>query len=118
MKKNNWSASGFGKNVSPELVSEEFLDTEVIVLLQGSNMFGDSVYSYVRLIGRSLREMFAKMQKGENFKPAEYGEVLAAGRGEPSDEVRAEMRETYNMIDVPVPKANTMPMLQPKFFDD
>ncbi len=118
--KNNWSTPGFGKNVSPELVSDEYLETEVVVLLQGTNMFGDQVYSYIKLLGKNLKKMFAKMQASENFKPADYGTVIVAGRGIPSQEVRDEMKALYNMIDVPVPKpaaifANTF---QPKFFDD
>ena len=46
-----------------------------------------------RLTGRNLKEMFAKMQNNENFKPADFGTVLAAGRGEPTPEVREEMRD-------------------------
>jgi hypothetical protein len=35
--------------------------------------------------------------------PAEFGAVLAAGKGEPSPELRARMAKEYNMIDVPRP---------------
>jgi|GEM_PF-932103 len=119
MKKNNWAANGFGKYVSPDMVSDEFLDTVIVILLQGNNIFGDSVYSYIELNGASLRQMFAAMQAGQNFKPADFGTVLAAGRGEPSDEVKNEMRVNYNMIDVPTPKpAVKMPVFQTKFPDD
>jgi hypothetical protein len=119
VKKNNWSASGFGKHVSPDLVDDKFLDVEIVILLQGSNMFGDSIYSYLQITGRNLKEMFGKMQAGENFKPSDYGTVLSAGRDQPSAEVRAEMKNTYNMIDVPMPKAAPRPVfVQPKFFGD
>lgn len=35
MKKSNWMATGFGRFVSPDLVSDELLDAEVVVLLEG-----------------------------------------------------------------------------------
>jgi len=117
-RKNNWSASGFGKNVSPTLVKDEFLDVEIVILMQGSNLFGDPVYSYIEITGRNLKEMFAKIQNNDNFKPSDFGTVLSAGRGEPSPEVREEMRVTYNMIDVPVPRQPKPNLTQPKFFDE
>jgi hypothetical protein len=60
--------------------------------------------------------MFARMQAGENFKPADFGTVIAAGRGAPSQEVREEMNQEYSMLDVPAPGAG--PDFQPKFLDD
>lgn len=117
-KKSNWAASGFGRKVSPDLVDDEFLDVEIVILLQGMNLFGDLIYSYLQLTGRNLKDMFAKMQKGENFKPADFGTVLSAGRGEPSKEVREEMAATYNMIEVPPPVQANPVFVQPKFFGD
>lgn len=117
--KNNWSAPGIGKYVSPDIVTEEFLEEEIVILLQGSNMFGNRVYSYVKLLGKDLKEMFTKMQKGENFKPSDYGSVIAAGTGEPPKEVQEEMKEQYNMQDVPIPKPKVnFTSFQPKFFDE
>jgi hypothetical protein len=51
--------------------------------------------------------MFAMMQAGENFKPANFGTVITAGVGEPSQEVRDEMKRRYDMIDVPTPSSTT-----------
>ncbi len=118
MAKNNWSASGFGKGVSPDLVKDQFLDVEIIILLQGNNLFGDSIYSYIQINGRNLKEMFTKMQGGENFKPSDFGTVLAAGTGTPSAEVQEEMRTTHGMVDVPVPQRPKPAFSQPKFFGD
>lgn len=119
MIKNNWSAPGLGKNVSPELVSDEFLNAEIVILLHGTNLFGNPVYAYVKLLGSALREMFAKMRTGENFKPSDYGSVIAAGTGSPPENVRDEMKAEYNMVDVPLPKkVSSFANLQPKFFDD
>lgn len=119
MKKSNWAASGFGKYVSPDLVNDELLDAEVVVLLEGKNMFGDLVFCYLQLTCAGLKEIFRKIQFSENFRPADFGNVIVAGRGELSPDLRAEMRNEYNIIDVPKPqppfKINTA---QPKFFDE
>ena len=53
--------------------------------------------------------------------PAEYGEVLSAGKGEPSAEMRSEMAVAHNMIDVPKPKTiapASYAVPQPKLWDD
>ncbi len=86
--------------------------------MQGTNLFGDHINSYLQLTGQNLKNMFAKMQAGENFKPADFGTVLSAGRGEPTKEVRDEMAATYNMIEVPAPATVTPAFVQPKFFTD
>lgn len=119
MRKSNWSASGFGRYVSPDLVLDEFLDDEVIVLLQGRNTFGDELFIYLQITGRNLREIFRMMQQGENFKPVDFGSIIVAGRGEPTDELKAEMLNEYNMMDVPKPKPPfKVDTHQPKFFDE
>ena len=118
-KKNNWTAPNLAKNAPASLVPDESLDVEFVILLQGANLFGDAVYSYLQLTGRHLKDMFGKMQAGENFKPSDFGAVLAAGRGQPPQEVREEMAATYNMIDVPMPQPVAKPVfVQPKFFND
>ena len=118
VRRNNWSASGFGKNVSPSLVKDEYLDVEIVILMHGTNLFGDEVYSYLEITGRNLKEMFTKIQNNENLMPSEFGTVLAAGRGQPTPEVRDEMRVSYNMIDIPVPRPPKPAFVQPKFFGD
>ena len=114
--KGNWSRSGFGRFVSPDLVAEEFLDSEVIILMQGDNLFGDLIFSYTRYTGRQLRQMFGKMQAGEDVRPADFGEVLASGRGEPSEALVEEMRVKHNMIPIDMPsRASTLiPLASPE----
>jgi len=118
VRKNNWSASGFGKNLSPDVISEQYLEVEIVLLMQGTNSFGDPVYAYLKINGRNLREMFVKMKSNENFKPSDYGTVIAAGRDMPTDEVRAEIAAGHNMIEVPVPQPPKPNIAQPKFFGD
>jgi HEAT repeat protein len=109
---NSWSTPGIGKDVSPDVWSDELLETEIIILLQGANLYGNRVYSYVKILGRRLKGMFVKMRLGENFKPADFGEVLAAGLGEPPPDIRDMMKEKFNMTEVelaPRPVTTFMP---------
>lgn len=116
-----WKTGAFSKNSTAVEIDEKLLDEKVVILLQGKNVFGDAIYTYIRLSLRSLQQLRDKMKKNENFMPAEYGEVLAAGRGEPSPELRSEMAVTHNMIDVPRSKPGGTPAFatpQPKLWDD
>ena len=116
-----WKTGAFSKNSTPVAIDDALLDEKVVILLQGKNVFGDQIYTYIRLSLRSLQQLRDKMKKNENFMPAEYGEILAAGRGEPSAELRSEMAVTYNMIDVPRPKqadTDSFAMSAPKLWDD
>jgi tetratricopeptide (TPR) repeat protein len=104
----NWSNRNFGRFVSPDLVKDCFLDVKVVLLLQGENLLGTPMYSYTEITGRNLKEMFAKMQAGENFRPADFGEVLASGEGEPPEEIRMRMTQEFNMLPIPIP--NSVPV--------
>jgi HEAT repeat protein len=109
---NSWSTPGIGKYFSPDVVNDEYLEVEIVILLQGANLYGNRVYSYVKMLGRRLRGMFDRMQRGENFKPADFGEVLAAGLGEPPPDIRDMMQEKFNMTEVeltPRPVTTFMP---------
>lgn len=77
------------------------LNENVVILMQGKNVFGDKIFSYLELTLNALQELKAKMRTNDNFMPSDFGTVLAAGKGDPSDELRSEMAVTYNMIDVP-----------------
>ncbi len=96
-----WTTRALSENSTPVELTEEMLQENVVILLQGKNVFGDRIFSYLELTLESLQELKAKMRTNDNFMPSDFGTVLAAGRGEPSDELRSEMAVTYNMIDVP-----------------
>ena len=100
-----------------DLISKEYLDTDFVLLLRGNNLYGDPLYSYVKLTGRNLEKVFIRMQSRKHFKPADFGTILVAGRGEPPQEIRDEMKKEYNMVDVPMP-GKPIPSLQPRFLDD
>lgn len=105
-----WS-SNFGRNLSPEMIKDKYLDVEIVMLLNGQNQAGESIYTYLEVSGRNLKRMFTAMKNNEEFKPKDFGNVLAAGKGEPTKEVRAEMCREYNMIEVPVP-GEVLPIMQ------
>lgn len=117
-----WKTSAFSKNSTPVEIDEALLNEKVVILLQGKNVYGDQIFTYLQLTLRSLQQLREKMRKQEDFMPAEYGTVLAAGKGEPSVELRSEMAVTHNMIDVPRPKAApaapAYAVPQPKLWDD
>ena len=117
----SWKTSAFSKNSTPVELDETLLEEKVVILLQGKNIYGDAIFTYLQLTLRSLQQLRDKMRKQEDFMPAEYGTVLAAGKGEPSPEMRSEMAVTHNMVDVPRPRSAPPPAFavpQPKLWDD
>lgn len=117
-----WKTGAFSKNSTPLELDDSLLGEKVVILLQGKNVYGDQIFTYLQLTLRSLQQLRDKLRKAEDFMPAEYGEVLAAGKGEPSAEMRSEMAVTHNMVDVPKPKAAVAPpsyaIPQPKLWDE
>ncbi len=117
-----WKTGAFSKNSTPVELDDALLNEKVVILLQGKNVYGDPIFTYLQLTLKSLQQLRDKMRKTEDFMPAEYGTVLAAGKGEPSQEMRSEMAVTHNMIDVPrankaaAPASYAVP--QPKLWDD
>ena len=119
---NTWKAGAYSSNsTAVSMDDEELLREKVVILLQGKNVYGDQIFTYLELSLKSLIQLRSKMQKQEEFLPAEYGEVLAAGKGDPSPELRSEMAITHNMIDVPRPRAPSPAAIAtapPKLWDD
>lgn len=118
-----WKTSAFSKNSTPVELDDALLNEKVVILLQGKNIYSDQIFTYLQLSLRSLQMLRDKMRAGDDFMPAEYGTVLAAGKGEPSAEMRSEMAVMHNMVDVPrANKTNNAPptyaVPQPKLWDD
>jgi hypothetical protein len=117
----NWKTGAYSKNSTPVSVDEEMLKEVVVILLQGKNVYGDQIYTYLKLSLKNLIAMREKMVKKQDFMPGEYGEVVAAGKGVPSAELRSEMAVTHNMIDVPKPQTpatQSYAIPQPKLWED
>ena len=116
-----WKTDAYSKNSTPVELDEALLNEKVVILLRGKNIYSDTIFTYLELSLKSLQQLRDKMRKVEDFMPAEYGTVLAAGKGEPSAEMRSEMAITHNMVDVPKPKAAapaTYAVPQPKLWEE
>jgi hypothetical protein len=97
----DWQTRAFSNNSTPVELSDEILDQEGVIYLTGKNTFGDDVYSYLKITIRNIQKLKEALARGEHFMPSDFGTVLAAGKGEPDQELRSEMAVTYKLIDVP-----------------
>lgn len=91
---NPGDSSGGGKGMA-----EEF----VVLLLYGKNSFGDKIYSYLKITLPHLQDLKSAIRAGQGFNPSDFGEVIAAGKGEPSAEIRAEIAAQYQVLDTQTP---------------
>lgn len=108
------SKDGSGKDFS-ELLKDEF----GVILMQGKNSFGDRIYCYVKVALPDVRRLQDAIKSGANFNPSDYGTVIAAGKGEPTDEVKAEISSMYKILDNPRPFASpAAPPPEPKAWDE
>jgi hypothetical protein len=98
-----WTPQAFSSNSTPVAVDEALLDEEVVIYMTGKNIYGDPTYAYIKLTLRNLQKLKMAMDNDDQFMPSDFGTVLAAGRGEPSEEIRAETALTYNLVDIPKP---------------
>lgn len=105
-------------------IDPNLLEQVVVILVQGTNLFGDKVYSYVEMTMSKMREMAEKIGRNENFKPSDFGRVISAGRGDPPENVRKEMEDEHKLVDVPNAKESFDArhrggtVAQPNFMDD
>ncbi len=114
-----WTTPMFPKFGNDPIIDEKYLDEDIVILLQGRNNFGDRVYSYLKLKLRKVKELRGMMRNNQPFAPSDFGTVIAAGKGEPTDEVKAEILRDYKMIDPPKPKAVPMGApVMPKLWDE
>jgi hypothetical protein len=93
-----WSTQVLGKN-SPPNFGELLKDEYAVILLQGKNVFGDMIYCYVKVSLPNIEKLQAALQNNPKFTPSDFGEVIAAGKGDPPPEVRAELAATYPILD-------------------
>jgi hypothetical protein len=79
-------------------ISKVDLNKYVVILLHGKNSFGDKIYSYLKISLGGIEKLKAALLVGMPFNPTDFGSIIAAGRGEPSDEVRNEIASTYFVL--------------------
>lgn len=109
MSRKKWVSATTGENDAgqgrlrppTEAELEKFGEEELIVLLYGFNNFGDKIYNYIKLKFRDYYPMRENIRKGGKFEVPLYGEVIAAGKGEPTPEVRAEIEGEYKFVTLP-----------------
>jgi hypothetical protein len=93
-----WSTEILGKAGGTPDFSELLKDEPRVLLLKGKNTFGDFVYCYLKITAGDIKKLEAAMS-GENgggeFNIHDFGTVLAAGRGDPPSDVRAEIAAAY-----------------------
>jgi hypothetical protein len=95
---------------------KHLLHEEAVILLTGTNMLGQPIFSYVKLTLAKFRQLRDVMLSGENFIPAEFGEIVESGIGEPSSEVVERMRKDFHMVDMPqrpIPEDKLAKIIQP-----
>lgn len=91
----NQAAGSGGTGGFDELFKNEY----AVILLQGKNTFGDKIYSYVEVTLPNIKRLYAALHAGVDFSPSDFGSIVASGTGEPSDELRQEMANTYKNLE-------------------
>tara|TARA_B100001179_G_C18309033_1_gene282935 strand:+ start:94 stop:462 length:369 start_codon:yes stop_codon:yes gene_type:complete len=86
---------------SEKMIAEK---TVCILLVRGENADGGPIFAYVGVRADRLEEFMAAQEDG-TFYPEEYGVIIESGEGEPSEEVKAKMRDEYGfnhdaMVDI------------------
>jgi len=76
---------------SEQIVAEK---TVCVLLVRGESPDGKKIYAYLAIRADKL-EAFMEAQKQGTFYPEDYGIVIEAGEGEPSDEVKQKMTKEY-----------------------
>ncbi len=89
-------------SISEQIIAEK---TVCILLVRGENPEGAAIYAYVAVRADKL-ESFMAAQKSGTFYPEDFGVIIEAGEGEPTDDVRRKMETEYGfnhqvMVDIP-----------------
>ena len=94
-----WSSQVIGKTGTDfgELLKDEY----AVILLQGKNVFGDMIYCYLKVGLHEINKLNAALNGDTSFNISDYGTVVAAGKGLPTEEVKAEIAITYPMLAQP-----------------
>lgn len=79
---------------TPPIDMDGLGDALSVILVQGKNAFGDDIYCYINLPLKNIQLLQKALEENKGFVPSKFGTVLAAGRGEPSEEVKREIGQT------------------------
>lgn len=68
--------------------------TVCILLVRGIDPDGKPIFAYVAIRADRLQDFMAAQESGM-FYPEEYGTIIEAGEGEPSEEIQQRMRDEF-----------------------
>ena len=95
-----WTTNGISnKESTQEPAANPLTNGFVVLLLYGKNSFGDKIFSFVKINLPNLPKLKSAILAGKGFTPSDFGEVVAAGKGDPSPELRAEVAAQYPVMD-------------------
>jgi hypothetical protein len=115
----NDKIAGEDGNQRPYDITKVDMDFSVVILLYGKNSFGDKIYSYLKITLGGIEKLKAALLVGMPFNPTDFGSIIAAGRGEPSDEVKAEISSTYYVLTAkPAPEMERAEVKEKKGWDE
>ncbi len=116
---NEWNQKEISRNAAQQAADEEILSSEdIVILMQGKNSFDERVYCYLKLDLDGMKKMKEAIVAKEEFMPSDFGEVLAAGQGQPPAELRAEMAVTYGMMQAPKVEPKKPALMQKPLWDE
>jgi len=95
-----WSAETLGKAGKPDF-GALMKNEATIVLLRGKNVFGDFIYCYLKIAFPDLSRLQAAISSDIEFNISDFGTVIAAGKGDPPEDVKQEIASAYPMLDKP-----------------
>jgi hypothetical protein len=79
-----------------------FKDQFAILLLRGKNVFGDFIYCYLKASIKQIKELNTVLKGDKEFAITDYGTVVAAGKGNPPDDIKAEIALAFpGAVDTP-----------------
>ncbi len=92
-----WVAKALGYIGNSEGDSSDSLNEDLMVLLQGKNVFNDRIYCYMKIPQERMQELNQRMKMAGGFDLREYGTVIAAGKGIPTRDVQLEVNQEYKI---------------------
>lgn len=86
----NWVTKAVGKTQPVQDYAGVGKELTILLIL-GRNIFGDDIYTYLKLPYAQIENVKKQLDSGQNFTPSHYGTVLAAGRGKPNPDITEEV---------------------------
>ena len=97
-----WSTEVLGNGGKVDFASL-LKDESTVILLRGKNVFGDMIYCYLKITFGEITRLQEAVDAPGTFNISDFGSVIAAGKGEPPEDVQAEIALAYPMLDKPKP---------------